>query len=99
MSHIASGSARTQPILQFFLKIQISIIGPSWKTGPNFHWGTYGDPNSTIFAKNRFNQHADYKFSKETWSNQSVGQKMSRKIDFQKVKLRDICEIPYSCEH
>jgi hypothetical protein len=32
-----------------------------------------GDPNSTIFAWSSFNQHADYKFSKESWSYQSVG--------------------------
>ena len=37
--------------------------------------GTYGDPKSTIFAYDRFNQCADYKFSKVTWNSQSVGQK------------------------
>ena len=36
-------------------------------------------------------------FGEKTWSNQSVGQKMSRKIDFQKVTLRDICEIFKTC--
>ena len=33
----------------FYLLNQISIIGPSWKTGQKFHWGTYGHPNSTDY--------------------------------------------------
>ena len=43
--------------------------------------GPRGIQNSTISALDRFNQHADYKFLEETWSNQSVGQKKYRKFD------------------
>ena len=70
-----------KPFCSFCLQNQISINDPSYKTVKNLHWGTCGDPNFTICAYDGFSQHAD-KFSKETWSNRSLGPKTSRKFDF-----------------
>ena len=51
----------------------------------------------SLFVRKMGSANSGSKFLKETWSNQSVGPKMSRKFEFEKIKSRDMCEIFKTC--